>query len=76
MFPSHTGKQAVTTKGVSPWKRFPWIWESREGFLEEVALPGRGSTLSRGKGRDHCANVDTHQGIDMVVATMAIPSKR
>lgn len=44
-------------------------------------LPGRGDTLeaarrmSRGKRRDHCASVGTHQGTDMVVAAMAIPPK-
>lgn len=45
-------------------------------------LPGRGGTLgpsrriSREKGRDHCANVGTHGGTDMIVAAMAIPSKK
>ena len=49
---------------------------------DQGSLPGRGGTLgasrrmSRGKGRDHCANVGTHQGTDMLDATMAIPSKR
>lgn len=44
-------------------------------------LPGRSGMLgaarrtSRGKGRDHGANVETCLGTNMVVVTMAIPSK-